>query len=440
MAKKIWKSVLAYTNSVLSKMAEGPRERSNTRKPPLSNLLELVEKAHALPTPEEAFGRRDPLARQMSENMNSIMDAIEAGRDSVARVLKCLKDEGEGIKLDDLQKSIDDVERSCPVGLVELETVKRQVREATAWEEELEKSVDHQKTNSDASDSDDVITEKKLTLEQVESLVSKGRNMTLRPQSLARLQNRIERAHILRRRIVVWNEARNQENPQNIKFISSLIKQANKIDLAFPELFTLTGVHRKAEEWLDRAAIASRTTVAFDELAALVVVGEGLPLNVSDVLERLRGRLAQARKWVARLEGLVPRSADRLLWLLRFRSALEDSEGYSRLVSLLSEGLRIPVTMEGAVLLQIEVDARHWTAKARPWIPQDFDTAAKGSTPVKRGKITEVKDHLDKASSLSDRLCFGKAEKSKWVLDGESQLLQMVNMAELWLEKVRSSF
>ena len=42
----------------------------------------------------------------------------------------------------------------------------------------------------------------------------------------------------MRRRIAVWNEAREQENPQNLKFVSALIKQANKIDLAFPELFT----------------------------------------------------------------------------------------------------------------------------------------------------------------------------------------------------------
>ena len=169
------------------------------------------------------------------------------------------------------------------------------------------------------------MTEKKLTLEKVERLVSKGRNLTLRPRSLVRLQNRVEKAHILRKKISVWNEARNQENPQNMKFITSLIKEANKVDLAFPELFTLTGVHKKAEEWMDRASVAARTTITFEELESLVTRGEGLPLNVSDVLEKLQKRLTLAIEWMDRIDQIVPKSDDFLVWLKRFRHALEDS-------------------------------------------------------------------------------------------------------------------
>ena len=283
-AKKIWKSILAYAKHTLAKMEEDDEEEddevtdNNNTKPPLNDLLELVGKAHALPTPEETFGRRDLSARQMSEDMNSIIDAIDGGRDYIARLLKSLKDDGEGIELDTLKQSIDEIEHLCPVGLSELITIKRQVQEATLWEEKLESNVDHGAADSDASDGEDndndddnnVMTEKKLTLEKVERLVSKGRNLTLRPRSLVRLQNRVEKAHILRKKISVWNEARNQENPQNMKFITSLIKEANKVDLAFPELFTLTGVHKKAEEWMDRASVAARTTITFEELESLV--------------------------------------------------------------------------------------------------------------------------------------------------------------------------
>ncbi len=49
----------------------------------------------------------------------------------------------------------------------------------------------------------------------------------------------------------------------------------------------ITGVHKKAEEWMDRASIAVRTTISFEELESLVSMGENLPLNVSDVLEKL---------------------------------------------------------------------------------------------------------------------------------------------------------
>ena len=102
-AKHIWRSILAYSNSVLAKMK---KNRHNDSKPPLRDLLELVGKAHALPTPEETYGRRDPSARQMSDNMNSVIDAIEKGRDSAARILKCLKDNGDGIEIDVLRKTL----------------------------------------------------------------------------------------------------------------------------------------------------------------------------------------------------------------------------------------------------------------------------------------------------------------------------------------------
>jgi len=452
-AKKIWKSILAYAKHTLAKMEEDDEEEddevtdNNNTKPPLNDLLELVGKAHALPTPEETFGRRDLSARQMSEDMNSIIDAIDSGRDYVARLLKSLKDDGEGIELDTLKQSIDEIEHLCPVGLSELITIKRQVQEATLWEEKLESNVDHGTADSDASDGEDndddennVMTEKKLTLEKVERLVSKGRNLTLRPRSLVRLQNRVEKAHILRKKISVWNEARNQENPQNMKFITSLIKEANKVDLAFPELFTLTGVHKKAEEWMDRASVAARTTITFEELESLVTKGEGLPLNVSDVLEKLQKRLTLAKEWMARIDEIVPKSDDFLVWLKRFRHALEDSNKSAHLLSLLSEGSRIPVTMQCSQLLQIEIDARHWSAKAKPWIPENLDTEGEISAPQKRGKVDDVEEYLDRAASIRERLWFDEKEKSEWILDGESELRQMLEMAEEWFDKVSLQF
>jgi hypothetical protein len=374
----------------------------------------------------------------MSENMNSIIDAIDTGRDCVAKILKCLKDDGEGIELEDLKKSMLEIEKYCPVSLSEMDTAKRQIEEAALWEEKLDSNV-NRGADSDASDDDagDAITEKKCTLEKVERLLSKGRNLTLRPRSLVRLQHRVERAHVLRRRIVVWNEARNQEDPQNIKFIATLIKEANKVDLAFPELLTLTGVHEKAEEWMDRASIAARTTISLKELEDLVSTGESLPLNVSDVLEKLQKRLQQAQDWIMCVSEIVPSSDDNIVWLKRFRNALEDSESTTQLTNLLSQGSRIPVDMDCMKLLQIEIDARNWSMKARPWIPENLDSSDETGVPHRRGKIDDVEEHLDRASSLRDRLWFSNEEKSQWVLDGESELSQMLEMAEAWFDKVR---
>jgi hypothetical protein len=402
-------------------------------RPLLSDLLALVTKAHALPTPEETFGRRDPSARVMSQNMNAIIDAIEMGRDCAAQLLLLLKDDGDGIELPTLQSNALELEQKCPVRISEMNAAKKLIHEASLWEEKLKNNVDCD-ADSDMSDGE-VLLEKKLTLEKVERLVAKGKKLTLRPRSLVRLENRVERAHLLRRKIIVWNEARNQENPQNIKFISSLIKEANKIDLMFPEILTLTGVHKKAEEWMDRASIAVRTTISFEELESLVSTGEGLPLNVSDLLEKLQARMKQAREWMHRVNSIVPEHEDKFVWLKRIRRALNDRNDNSQLVSLVSDGSRIPVDIDCMKLLQIEIDARNWTLKCMPWIPKSSETS--DDKTCRRGKIDDVKDHLDKASTIRDRLWFGTdEEKSRWVLDGEEQLSEIVQMAQAWFEKV----
>ena len=131
-AKEIWNSILPFTNEVLgvmedmadpkkaAKMTENPR-------PLLSELLVLVTKAHALPTPEETFGRRDPSARVMSQNMNAIIDAIEIGRDCAAQLLLQLKDDGEGIELPEIHKTLLELEQSSPVKIPEMDAAKKQV-------------------------------------------------------------------------------------------------------------------------------------------------------------------------------------------------------------------------------------------------------------------------------------------------------------------------
>lgn len=111
--------------------------------------------------------------------------------------------------------------------------------------------------------------------------------------------------------------------------------------------------------------------------------------------------------------------------------------------------------------MQIEIDARHWSGKAKPWIPSNLldNPSAFGSeggdddvgggdadiselimdAPQKRGKIDDVEEHLDRASSLRDRLDHilkDEEERPKWTLEGERQLEYMIKLAETWFEKV----
>lgn len=437
-AKKIWNCILPFTNHVLSVMDDMAETKKATEmkedpRTSLSDLLVLVTKAHALPTPEETFGRRDPSARLMSQNMNAIIDAIEIGRDCAAQLLHQLKDDGEGIDLPALQKTMLELEQKCPVKIPEMDSARQQIYEAALWEEALENYVDRD-DDSEVSDGETLL-EKKQTLEKIERLVSRGKNLTLRPRSLVRLEKRVERAHVLRRKIVVWNEARDQENPQNLKFISTLIKEANKIDLMFPEMLTLTGVHKKAEEWMDRASIAVRTTISFQELESLVSTGKELPINVSDLLEKLQSRMDQAQEWMDRVNVVVPEHEDKFVWLRRIRSALNDRNNNAVLVSLVSEGSRVPVDMDCLKLLQIEIDARNWSNKCMPWIPKSSEGDERSS---KRGKLDDVEEHLDKAALLRDRLWFcAEEEKSAWILEGEAELSEIMEMASSWFDKVQ---
>lgn len=438
-AKKIWNSILAFTNGVLGVMDDiadpkNTAKMTDNPRPLLSELLILVTKAHALPTPEETFGRRDPSARVMSQNMNAIIDAIEIGRDCTAELLMQLKDDGDGIELSEIQKSTLELEQRCPVKIPEVDAVKRQMHEAALWEEALESNAVCD-ADSDVSDGETLL-EKKLSLEKVERLVNRGKNLTLRPRSLVRLENRVERAHVLRRKIIVWNEASNQDNAQNLKFISSLIKEANKIDLMFPEMLTLTGVHKKAEEWIDRASIAVRTTISFHELQSLVETGKDLPIDVSDLLEKLQSRMNQAQEWIDSVNIIVPEHEDKFVWLKRIRGALNNRNDNAKLVSLVSDGSRIPVDIDCLKLIQLEIDARNWTQKAMPWIPKSLEDSDERT--FRRGKIDDVQEHLDKASNLRDRLWFCTGEtRSAWILDGEKELIEIIDMADCWFEKVR---
>ena len=96
--------------------------------------------------------------------------------------------------------------------------------------------------------------------------------------------------------------------------------------------------------------------------------------------------------------------------------------------------------MQCSQLLQIEIDARHWSAKAKPWIPESLDTEGEISAPQKRGKVDDVEEYLDRAASIRERLWFDEKEKSEWILDGESELRQMLEMAEEWFDKVSLQF
>mmetsp|Transcript_7974 Transcript_7974/g.11791 ORF Transcript_7974/g.11791 Transcript_7974/m.11791 type:complete len:1472 (+) Transcript_7974:701-5116(+) len=190
-----------------------------------------------------------------------------------------------------------------------------------------------------------------------------------------------------------------------------------------------------------------------------------MPLNLSDILEKLQSRLRMAHDWIARVQKVVPIPIVRIEdeedeansdggavavhreWLGRMRAVLggEDEDVTGTLLELATEGSRIPVEMDCLRLLQIEIDARNWTAKAKKLVPslrlaawEGEDAAAEVATAgVRKSKVSDIRDHIARAASIRERLSLSPEEKKNWVLDAEATLILIVKNADEWFKKYK---
>jgi len=223
-----------------------------------------------------------------------------------------------------------------------------------------------------------------------------------------------------------------------------MIKEANKINLGFPELSLLSKVHRNAEEWTDRANVALRSKISLVELESLVNMGENMPLGLTGTLEKLKSRYKQACDWISALKEEVPcpleslsgsgcdlDAGNRAEWLSRMRETLQNGEDnkVSTLTELSSQGARLPVEVEFLQLLQTSIDARNWSQKAKRWCPSSGEQ-------FKRGKIEDLQDHLEGADAIVEKAKHLTDGKLEWHLDCADELSSIVDKATAWFEKV----
>ena len=223
-----------------------------------------------------------------------------------------------------------------------------------------------------------------------------------------------------------------------------MIKEANSINLGFTELSILSKVHRNAEEWMDRASIALRSKISLRELETLVETGEKMPVGLSGTLGKLKVRYDHVCDWIAQLKIEVPcplenisasacdlDAGNRAEWFLRMRKALYDGneDDLSILTELSGKGSRLTVDIDILQLLQTAIDSRTWSMKAKRWVP-DSDGE------FKRGKIDDIKDHLSVAESIRNKAKSLTEGKSDLTLNYEMELLNIVEKANKWFEKV----
>jgi hypothetical protein len=280
------------------------------------------------------------------------------------------------------------------------------------------------------------------SLAAAKELAAEARTFCVRWKNLVSLENRIEKAHELKNSIQEWRRSQSNGKKESIKFVAALVREATRINLPSPEVWELLQFHRTVELWVDRADIAIRSRLSLVEIETLIDRGEAMPVDLSEYLEKLHARVRTAKDWIDELREEVPypvhdggAEIDYIAWMYKIREAAKDDgkrSMHSRLQELSSEGARIPVEIDAVNVLQVELDAKSWSAKARKWIPPTDTTREDAS--CKRGKLEDLRDHVMKGEALRGRLCI--KGKEKWVLEGFKELTSIIDAADTWFESV----
>ena len=420
--KGAWRSILNCGKSI-ERQLNG--EITGDKKPSLSTILTFIGNAYKLPPPETSFGTTHVMIEEVSTNMVSILNHIQKAQHVQSKIRDKIYDEsGEGIDSDDLLKFLDKQCQTLPLLLPEVDMLMGFRSEVIQWENQLSSLLD---TKEDETDDTDTFT----SLELIEKLSDEAKSLGYTSKAMVQLKNRIKRAHELRDRILQWKTSCVDGSKGSLKTLSSLVKESNRVRLGFPEALEIAKLHRSSERWIDRADVAIRSKISLHEIRELVEEGDTFPLDLSEHLDKLKARVRSADQWLEALNEVVPfREVEkgRLEWMRDLQTSLHNGNQI-RLHELSSEGNRIPVDVDEAKILQIALDAKNWTAKAQKWIPDVQDS--------KKGKLGDIRDHLDKVPSLRDRLPLSESDKKAWSPDGEKVLAEIVAAADSWFEKVR---
>jgi PLU-1-like protein len=422
--KDAWRSILACGKSIERQLnSEGETEK----KPFLSTLLAFIGNSYGLPAPESCFGTHHVMVEEVSHSMMSILAHVEKAQQALAKVRDSLFDgSGEGIDSDTLVKVLDAECRTLPIRLKEVDNVFRCREIVVEWERRVVALLD-----SKEDEIESLLESNSLRV--AERLQAESRSHGYLSKTSVQLDHRILKAYELRDRILRWKKGCAEGNKGPLRILTSLVKEVSRVRLIFPEATDVIKVHQAAEGWIDRANIAIRSKMSLDELRELILRVETMPLDLLEYIDKLKARLRAGEEWLESLEGTVPSgypNCNMLQLMEKFRISLQNGN-YARLHELALDGTRIPVDVEAVKLLQVALDAKNWTSKAQKWIPNNLD--------CKKGKLADLREHMEKAASLRDKLPLAVAEKAAWKLECEKELSEIVDAADAWSEEVRCS-
>lgn len=421
--KGVWRSILAYGQSMdrAISIKDDNEQEKNIGKPNRPRRLELmnfIRNVYGLSIPEDTFGSRHVCVEEISTCMHALLDKLSQANDSLAEIFDFLSDGKDGVDMEDLRKLLDEVVSSCPVVLEDEISLRKQIDISTEWQVRLDDLM--------AKNIEDCEDEETDHLDIAIELAKKARSeFSIHTRGLFLLEKKIEKARELENRLARTNKE------MTVKSIGSLMKEANRINLPSQKVRKLKKFHKELECWVERANIAIRSRISLTEIESLISRAESMPLNLNEFVDKLRSRVRMGQSLVARLEAEVPCvyrddgiTIDEIGWMRNIRIALKDDKkggANSYLQEICSEGVRVPVDIRCIKLLQTEIDAKNWMAKAKKWVN-------------KKPKIAELREHLEKAEALRDRLPV--QIKEDWKMDYETELNSTVDTADNWYEEV----
>jgi hypothetical protein len=203
---KIWKSILESAQAANALTNDtSASSKDNAKLPKVRDLLVLLGKAYSLPKPEDVFGRRDSISKQISQALNSTLDKVEQARGVIANLTDAIYDQDNtGIELNKLRKTLDRTRAKLAVHIEEVDIVRNMLNEALAWESKLSQSALEDDRDDCSAEIEDLNLPQQ-SLASAEEHALSGRSLSLRPRSLVTLDNRIQRAYELRNKIRDWS-------------------------------------------------------------------------------------------------------------------------------------------------------------------------------------------------------------------------------------------
>jgi hypothetical protein len=429
----VWRSVLSCGQE-MERTLNGDGEPLG-----MMQVVDFLHNAYSLPTAESSFGNRHLVVHGISECLNYIFDHLSKARDFQAKVHDVLFDEpNEGVDMDALKKMLDEGKQQCRIRMDDSNLLDQQIDATLKWQARLDALIT---LDGDAMDLDN-----NDSLKAAQVLAKEARTFAVRTRNLIHLEKRLEKAQELQRKLENWRQSQASGHKESVKFLAGLVRDAHRISLPSTEVWEMLQFHRVVEIWTDRANVAIRSRISLSEIELLIQRADELPLDLSDSVEKLNSRVRMAREWLDLLSLEVPcpvkeGKIDNIEWMARMRLALKDDAkggACSRLHELASEGTRVSVEIDAVKMLQVELDAKNWSAKARKWLPLEKvpNSNDDDDSVSKKGKLEDIREHLQKAEALRDKLVI--AEKKEWGLEFENELRSIVTAADKWLDQVRT--